>query len=50
LGFQILENEQETWEVLVAYVRKYGVDCDLWVGKTVRPQWPKSRRNAETNH
>ncbi|RSH90384.1 hypothetical protein EHS25_000989 [Saitozyma podzolica] len=32
---QILANEQETWEALVAYVRKHQVDCDLWVGKTL---------------
>jgi len=26
---QILENEQETWEKLVAYVKEENVDCDL---------------------
>jgi len=31
---QILSNEQETWEKLVAYVRQENVDCDLWVGDT----------------
>lgn len=38
---QILANEQQTWEALVAYVRKHRVDCDLWVGKTVRSLWPR---------
>jgi hypothetical protein len=44
---QILANEQETWEALVAYVRKHQVDCDLWVGKTVRPLRRRYCRNAE---
>lgn len=34
---QILANEQATWERLVSFVRAENVDCDLWVGKTVRP-------------
>lgn len=32
---QILQNEQETWESLVNYVRENNVDCDLWVGDTL---------------
>ncbi|KAH8788188.1 FAD dependent oxidoreductase-domain-containing protein [Diaporthe sp. PMI_573] len=32
---QILQNEQDTWENLVKYVRDNEVDCDLWVGDTL---------------
>ena len=35
LFLQILANEQETWEKIIAYVKENNVDCDLWVGKTV---------------
>ncbi|KAK7973070.1 FAD dependent oxidoreductase [Apiospora saccharicola] len=34
-AMKILQNEQETWEALVAYVREHNVDCDLWVGDTL---------------
>lgn len=34
-ALKILANEQETFERVVAYIRKYNVDCDLWVGKTL---------------
>jgi len=32
---KILDNEQATWEALVAYVKENNVDCDLWVGETL---------------
>ncbi|KAI3391130.1 hypothetical protein diail_7915, partial [Diaporthe ilicicola] len=31
----ILQNEQETWESLVQYIKDKKVDCDLWVGDTL---------------
>ncbi|KAK8073571.1 hypothetical protein PG994_004470 [Apiospora phragmitis] len=34
-AMKILQNEQDTWEALVAYVREHKVDCDLWVGDTL---------------
>ncbi|VDB89216.1 unnamed protein product [Peniophora sp. CBMAI 1063] len=34
-ALKILDNEQATWEAVVAYVREHNVDCDLWVGKTL---------------
>ncbi|KAI0121375.1 FAD dependent oxidoreductase [Xylariales sp. AK1849] len=34
-AIKILQNEQETWEALVSYVRDHNVDCDLWVGDTL---------------
>ncbi|WWD17602.1 hypothetical protein CI109_102043 [Kwoniella shandongensis] len=34
-ALKILANEQQTWEALVAYVKKHNVQCDLWVGKTL---------------
>ncbi|KAH9837402.1 FAD dependent oxidoreductase [Teratosphaeria destructans] len=33
-ALQILQNEQQTFLKMVAYIRKYNVDCDLWVGDT----------------
>ncbi|KZV63656.1 DAO-domain-containing protein [Peniophora sp. CONT] len=33
-ALKILDNEQATWEAVVAYVREHDIDCDLWVGKT----------------
>jgi glycine/D-amino acid oxidase-like deaminating enzyme len=32
-ALKIQQNEKETWEALVAYVKENDVDCDLWVGK-----------------
>ncbi|KAK6856672.1 FAD dependent oxidoreductase [Apiospora arundinis] len=34
-AMKILQNEQDTWEALVAYIRAHNVDCDLWVGDTL---------------
>ncbi|KAI0004438.1 DAO-domain-containing protein [Xylariaceae sp. FL0662B] len=34
-AIQILQNEQQTWESLVGYVRDEDVNCDLWVGDTL---------------
>ncbi|KAK7917321.1 hypothetical protein PG985_010929 [Apiospora marii] len=34
-AMKILQNEQDTWEALVAYIREHNVDCDLWVGDTL---------------
>ncbi|KAK8024316.1 FAD dependent oxidoreductase [Apiospora rasikravindrae] len=34
-AMKILQNEQDTWEALVAYIREKNVDCDLWVGDTL---------------
>lgn len=34
-ALKILENEQETWESVVKYVREHDVDCNLWVGDSV---------------
>ena len=32
---KILDNEQATWEALVAYVKENNVNCDLWFGETL---------------
>ncbi|KAK8864743.1 hypothetical protein IAR55_001999 [Kwoniella newhampshirensis] len=32
---EALKNERETWEAAVRFVKQHGVDCDLWVGKTL---------------
>lgn len=34
-AIKILNNEADTWNTLVAYVRENNVDCDLWVGDTL---------------
>ncbi|KAK0459782.1 DAO-domain-containing protein [Desarmillaria tabescens] len=34
-ALKILANEQEAFERVVAYIHKYNVKCDLWVGKTL---------------
>ncbi|KAJ4988180.1 FAD dependent oxidoreductase [Stagonosporopsis vannaccii] len=34
-AIKILDNEAETWNALVDYVREHNVDCDLWVGDTL---------------
>jgi glycine/D-amino acid oxidase-like deaminating enzyme len=33
-AIKILNNEADTWNALVSYVRENNVDCDLWVGDT----------------
>lgn len=44
---QILQNEQQTWSDLVAFVRENDVDCDLWVGDTLDvPVTPEVARTA----
>ena len=46
---QILENEQQTWSNLVAYVQEHNVDCDLWVGDTLDvPITPDAAKTAKT--
>ncbi|WVQ77774.1 hypothetical protein IAR50_007464 [Cryptococcus sp. DSM 104548] len=34
-ALNILANEKQTWQALVAFVKDNGVDCDLWTGKTM---------------
>ncbi|KAJ4378376.1 hypothetical protein N0V86_006077 [Didymella sp. IMI 355093] len=34
-AIKILNNEADTWNALVSYVRENNVDCDLWVGDTL---------------
>ncbi|KAF2018078.1 DAO-domain-containing protein [Aaosphaeria arxii CBS 175.79] len=34
-ALKILQNEQDTWEALVSYVKENNVDCDLWIGDTL---------------
>lgn len=34
-AIKILNNEANTWNALVSYVRENNVDCDLWVGDTL---------------
>lgn len=34
-AMKILNNEADTWNALVSYVREHNVDCDLWVGDTL---------------
>ncbi|KAF2726570.1 DAO-domain-containing protein [Polyplosphaeria fusca] len=34
-ALKIQQNEKETWQALVQYVKDNGVDCDLWVGQTI---------------
>lgn len=34
-AIKILNNEADTWNALVNYVRDNNVDCDLWVGDTL---------------
>ncbi|KZM23620.1 uncharacterized protein EKO05_0007458 [Ascochyta rabiei] len=34
-AIKILQNEADTWNALVAYVRDHNVDCDLWLGDTL---------------
>ncbi|ORY35319.1 putative FAD dependent oxidoreductase [Naematelia encephala] len=33
-ALKIMDNERETWEKVVQYVKDENVDCDLWVGKS----------------
>ena len=34
-AIKILNNEADTWNALINYVREHDVDCDLWVGDTL---------------
>ncbi|PVH74127.1 DAO-domain-containing protein [Cadophora sp. DSE1049] len=34
-AIKILQNEQQTWSDVVAYVKENKVDCDFWVGDTL---------------
>ncbi|KAL6399729.1 FAD dependent oxidoreductase [Ilyonectria robusta] len=46
-ALKILQNEQQTWSDLVAFVRENDVDCDLWVGDTLDvPVTPEVARTA----
>jgi hypothetical protein len=35
MSLAILRNEQETFDALVAFVEREGVDCDLWKGQSL---------------
>lgn len=44
-----MQNEQDTWEALVKYVRDNNVDCELWVGDTMDvPITPEVAELAKT--
>ncbi|KAJ9148274.1 FAD dependent oxidoreductase-domain-containing protein [Pleurostoma richardsiae] len=47
-ALKILENEQQTWSDVVAYVKENHVDCDLWVGDTLDvPVTPEAADKAK---
>jgi hypothetical protein len=35
MSLAILRNEQETFDALVAFIEREGVDCDLWKGQSL---------------
>lgn len=56
MSLAILRNEQSTFDALVGFIEREGVDCDLWKGQSLEvamspgpPCHPLKRSNHRSN-